>query len=622
MDELKEGCIIQNSKKNALLGKINLLKIRELLTIIIQLVCALLLFFTNEAIQPDKKSKALLLLLTFFSGFTNCYGKGHLQKYRSNVCKICIFLISTYASLASFGQRFFLNGDVRIHFSLEGILYCVLGIIWFIPIICCMLVVLEKLTFLSSIKRKLPKRVAKWILFISLTLCQLFVIWALWPGGYPADTIFQLYQAVGYNMLSDWHPVIHTLLEKAILLIFNNTGMIMMIQMLLFSYLITVIFMLGYENGKIPLPMLIIIGCIFEILPNQALTGCNLLKDYPFSLALLWCGYLLANLVLETPWSKKLSYYICVCLALFLVLTLRHNGIVPGIFVIIGCIVITIRQYQRLRLRLIATIVAALVSFGVYKGPLMSALNVIPNSVSPYTTMLCAVGSCISKNLPLSEETYAIMEQVMPLEDWANYYSRFMGHDLYQWGRPEGSTPYNTSSITAKEAFLVYFDALIKYPDVVIKDRLDGCDIMWDVVQPSDGFNAKTFFFLDQAVDKLPVDTNGWTQLEDGFWYKYTQFGVPYLRSIEIARNDFRDMLLWRTGAYLIALLTLFLFWGKNRLGRFLYAALPMLGNIAATALVVYHQSFRYVWFIQTGVLMLIYLTITYGKTFPLEERK
>ena len=613
---------MQNSKKDALLGKINLLKIRELLTIIIQLVCALLLFFTNEAIQPDKKSKALLLLLTFFSGFANCYGKGHLQKYRSNVCKICIFLISTYASLASFGQRFFLNGDVRIHFSLEGILYCVLGIIWFIPIICCMLVVLEKLTFLSSIKRKLPKRVAKWILFISLTLCQLFVIWALWPGGYPADTISQLYQAVGYNMLSDWHPVIHTLREKAILLIFNNTGMIMMIQMLLFSYLITVIFMLGYENGKIPLPILIIIGCIFEILPNQALTGCNLLKDYPFSLALLWCGYLLANLVLETTWSKKLSYDICVCLALFLVLTLRHNGIVPGIFVIIGCIVITIRQYQRLRLRLIATIVAALVSFGVYKGPLMSALNVIPNSVSPYTTMLCAVGSCISKNLPLSEETYAIMEQVMPLEDWANYYSRFMGHDLYQWGRPEGSTPYNTSSITAKEAFQVYFDALIKYPDVVIKDRLDGCDIMWDVVQPSDGFNAKTFFFLDQAVDKLPVDTNGWTQLEDGSWYKYTKYGVPYLRSIGIARNDFRDMLLWRTGAYLIALLTLFLFWGKNRLGRFLYAALPMLGNIAATALVVYHQSFRYVWFIQTGVLMLIYLTITYGKTFPLEERK
>lgn len=87
---------MQNSKKDALLGKINLLKIRELLTIIIQLVCALLLFFTNEAIQPDKKSKALLLLLTFFSGFANCYGKGHLQKYRSNVCKICIFLISTY----------------------------------------------------------------------------------------------------------------------------------------------------------------------------------------------------------------------------------------------------------------------------------------------------------------------------------------------------------------------------------------------------------------------------------------------------------------------------------------------------------------------------------------------
>lgn len=498
-----------------------------------------------------------------------------------------------------------------------------LGAVWFFPVICCLISVLEKMTTLPGRQRRISKAKAKWIVFLCLAVCQLFVIWMLWPGGYPADTVSQLYQALGINKLSDWHPVIHTLLEKAILMTFGNTGAIMTVQMLLFSWLLTAILMLGYERGKFPLVLLIAIGCILELLPNQALTGCNLLKDYPFSLALLWSAYLLANLVLNTSWSRKASYYVCVTISLFLVLTLRHNGIVPGIFIIIGCIIITVREYSRLKIRLIAAVVAALFSFGIYKGPVMNALDVIPNSVTPYTTMLCAVGSCINKDLPLSDEAYSIMQQVMPLDDWANYYSRFMGHDIYQWGRPEGSVAYDTSSITAKAAFRVYLEVLIKYPDVVIKDRLDGSDIMWDVVQPLDGFNSKTFFFLDPAVDKLPVNTTGWTQLENGSWYKYSKFGIFYLRSIGTERNDFVDVLLWRTGAYLIAFLTLLLVWWKNRESRFLYTALPMLGNIAASVLVVFHQSFRYVWFIQPSVLMLIYLTIVFGKPIQeTEERK
>ena len=482
---------------------------------------------------------------------------------------------------------------------------------------------MERLTAISGKRRKIGKTQAKAIMFCCLTTCQLFAVWVLWPGGYPADTVSQLNQAVGIQQLSDWHPLIHTMLEKAILTVFGSAGAIMAVQMLLFSWLLTAVLMLGYERGKVNFSVLVIIGCVFELLPNQALTGCNLLKDYPFSLALLWCGYLIINLVLDTPWTRKISYYICVVLGLFLTLTLRHNGIVPGIFIIVGCVVLTIRNYSRVKIRLMVAVAVALCSFGVYKGPVMKALHVTPNAVSPYTTMLCAVGSCINKDLPLSDEANAIMQKIMPLEDWANYYSRYLGHDPYVWGRPKGSVPYDTSSITAKEAFRVYFEALIKYPDVIIKDRLDGSDIMWDVVQPTDGFNVKTFYFLYPGIEKLPVDRTGWTQLEDGGWEKYTKCASLYIRSTKIEQNDFIDILLWRTGPYLIVLLTLFLFWWKNHDGRFVYAALPMLGNIAASILLVYHQSFRYVWFIQPSVLMLIYLTIVFGRPIQeMEERK
>lgn len=597
-------------------------KLASFLWIALLAITAGLLFFTSSAICPNRRTKIFLVILTALAGSAILLKKSLLWKYRNKSGVICILLISAYASLASFGQRFFLSDNVRMHVTSEGIFYCVLGAVWFIPIISGLLIVLERLTVLPGEERRITKTHAKLIMFACLIACQLFVIWIVWPGGYANDTVSQLYQAIGINALNDWHPVMHTLLEKVVLDIFKNTGAIMAIQMLLFSWLLTDILMLGYERVEIPFALIVVFGCVFELLPNQVLTGCALMKDYPFSLAILWCGNLMANLVLDTPWSRKPSFYVCVALGLFLTLTLRHNGIMPALFVIMGCVVLTIREYSRLKLRLVAAVAAALCFFGIYKGPVMKALGAVPNAVSPYTTMLCAVGSCINKDLPLSDEANAIMQEVMPLEDWADYYSRYYGHDKYVWWRPEGSVTYDTSSITAKKAFRVYLEALVKYPDVIIKDRLDGCDIMWDVVQPSDSFNARNFFSLDPGIDKIPVDTTGWTQQENGGWEKDTKLALLYRSSANTRANDFLDMLLWRSGAYLITLLTLFLFWWKNRDGRFFYAALPMLGNIAASILVVYHQSFRYVWFIQPNVLMLIYLTIVFGKTVSKEERK
>ena len=58
---------------------------------------------------------------------------------------------------------------------------------------------------------------------------------------------------------------------------------------------------------------------------------------------------------------------------------------------------------------------------------------------------------------------------------------------------------------------------------------------------------------------------------------------------------------------------------------RLLWAAVPMLGNIAGSVLVLYHQSFRYVYFIQVMTLALLFVTLALKsggkkKKPPLEE--
>ena len=196
---------------------------------------------------------------------------------------------------------------------------------------------------------------------------------------------------------------------------------------------------------------------------------------------------------------------------------------------------------------------------------------------------------------------------------WRDYYNRYQGHDPYFWGRPAASVPYDTAGVTASKAFRVYLEALVNYPDVVIKDRLDGMDIMWDVVQPPDSFNAKSFDFISPFDEEhIPIPTNELARQTDGSYVKEAFLTKAYYSCKNTSLNSAADMLLWRTGAYLIAFLALVVFWWKNRLGKLLWAAIPMLGNVAASMLVLYHQSFRYVYFIQPSVLALIFLSVLF----------
>lgn len=577
-------------------------------------VIFLQLFTTSEAISPVFTTKATLAGLTLVCAAVFCLSEHYapMAKYQNRGSWIYLAIISLYASFATFGQRFFLNGNTRMHFSAEGTYYCILGTIWYLPILVCFLLGLE---WFSS--KRAPRHAAACLrrkrffqLFACLMAVQAVILVIFWPGFFPEDAMNQLRAALGLVPYNDWHPVLNSLLQKAILLVFQHPGAIVAVQMVLFVWLFTAFLMIGWDYG-IHFAPLAVFGSLFLLLPNQALSFSNAMKDYAFTLSLLWGTFLILQLVMKTPWSSKRSFYLCLVLDLFLMACLRHNGMLPMGAMIALCMVLALKKENLQWRKAAAACAAALLAVMVFKGPVYTALNVIPNTQSPFTSMLCAVGSYINKDLPLSEEAQEIMETVIPLEDWRDYYSRFEGHDTYYWGRPAGSAEYSTAQIDASKAFRVYLEALFKAPDVVIKDRLDGMDILWDVVQPDDSFNGNafhyTYFFddLDVRLSKEGMAT------ENGFKYvSQSPLLQPYFSTTYWSHHSLADSLIWRTGLYLIAFLVLILYWVQNKMGKVWYAAMPMLGNLAGSILILYHQSFRYVYFVQLGVLAMLFVTI------------
>ena len=488
-----------------------------------------------------------------------------------------------------------------------------MGVVWFVPIIISILIGLEYLAVNknSKIKEEISKkerRKASLILFGVLSVCQLFILLSFWPGGFPTDSLVQLNQAVLGAPLNDWHPVLHTLLFRLTYMIVPNPGVIVLMQMEAFALLCTMILMIGYDHG-ISLKKLCFFGMLFLLLPNQAISGIGAVKDYPYMLALLWGNYLLFRLMQNLEVCKKPWYIISFTLDLFFIYGLRHNGIMPVLFMVVLSIVITIKYRKNVQQYLILAVLIAVISIPVYKGSVFDMLEVTENEVSPYTTMFCAVGSCVNKNLPLSEEATAILEDIMPLEEWANYYSRFQGHDQYM--EHHDWAPLNLSDVTVKEAFSVYLEALFKYPDVLIKDRVDGMDIMWDIVQPRDSFNLKALDFIQnfEFTEKI-FEIDKLQQHSDANYYNDSWIATMYRHTIYPANAFLVDSIFWRTGGYIILFMVLLIFWFEHGLQRMLWTAMPMLGNIAGSVLLLYHQSFRYVYFIQVITMALLFLTI------------
>ena len=445
-----------------------------------------------------------------------------------------------------------------------------------------------------------------------------------YPGGFPFDTINQLLQAKT-NTYNNWHPVMHTLLIKAGITIIDNPAVNVYIQLILFAILIGRVATIPYAYG-IKARTIFLSVALFALLPNNAVPSISPLKDFPFTYMLIWAMILLWKIALDVKVLLRPLFMIEATVAMVLMKELRHNGIVPFIFMVCVLLIVTIKNWRLIKARAMIITVSACVLIAIFEGPVFSMLHVAPNTVSSFVTMFCGVGSCLNKDKPLSEETMVRLEDVMSMDNWKQYYSRFQGHDQYLWGSSDNKM--DLSSFGAKESFQIYFEALCQYPDIIIKDRLDGMNILWDVSQPddSDSFNFRIFDMIltnDQVGLKSEYDEDG-----DGSYYIHNIISDTYRKWIYMAfpgertEDQLSDMLLWRSGAYLIFLLILFIYWIRHQLTGLWYAAAPFLGNIAAMVLVLYHQSFRYIYFVQLGVITLTLMTFLNQRKQYLEEKR
>ncbi len=431
-----------------------------------------------------------------------------------------------------------------------------------------------------------------WILFFIIPLAVWIIyLAAFFPGLMSADSLVQWEQATGLSSLNNWHPVFHTLFNKLIISIYKSPVSIALAQLLYMSAVIASFLLYLYQKG-VPLRWLLLFLSIFALLPNNGVLLVTLWKDIPFTTSLLWLTLVIAKTVTDSRYSLNWIAIPEIAVSLIAVALFRHNGILVYMMVVAFLLFYTYKKKQRFPVFGIFLSVVGIVLFFLL---VLDRPGTIPNSPAvKLVTPIHGVAAVIKQGKPLPAYIQDKMEQILPKEEWEREYSSYsaMGYLFHT----EGKFLNNLSKLPTGDALNMYAGSLFRYPGTVIKDRLQGSDVLWNVSRPVDAYNYHYPIKNDENVFGFQIRPSG---LSD------------FLQSLLKWSEGIGEPLLWRAGLYNI-LIMLLIFLVVNLGGqKYLLIFLPWLGCIISLFIALADQDYRYVYFIFVLFGFLWLLTIS-----------
>ncbi len=282
-----------------------------------------------------------------------------------------------------------------------------------------------------------------WLLFFLLCLlCYLPYFFMYYPTWFNNDAVWQMEQALGMAAKSNHHPYFHTLIIKVFLtvgygLFHDYTAAVALYtfcQMALTAAVFGFFLYLLYRRGT-KILWLVLAVFFYALLPVNGMFSICMGKDAWFTAAFLlfvWAVHHCAEGgeglhngdgymgVLGTPGGRRWLWFfvtgVLVCL-------LRSNGI----FVFLGTAVVLVFSQRQERKRMYTSIAAVLLCSFLWRGPVLTALQVQPpdtieSLTMPVQHLLCAY----ARGGNLTAEEVEMLEAVVPLEQIDAYYNPYL----------------------------------------------------------------------------------------------------------------------------------------------------------------------------------------------------
>lgn len=432
--------------------------------------------------------------------------------------------------------------------------------------------------------------------------CFLTYLLASFPAALSIDSRTQLEQIYGWAPLTDAHPAVHTLLMKLLLSITGNTFGIVLTFSVFESLLISIILLHLYKKGINP-KFLLGSGCFFALCVNNGVYTTTLWKDVPYTYFILWATYLLYRSYSENNFVNKPKNIVAIIIALSGICLLRHNGLVIIILTACYFIVIAVKRKEN---RYILILLGVIFTISFTRGPVYSMIgvqnieNITTNTSSSAPLLHGLVYSYLEGKAP--DEVCETLNNIMSEEEWRVCYTPYSSNELYTSDTAiKNDVTEKISEIGTGNMLKYYLKTLPTGLWQLIKDRLTGADLLWNV-------------FRDHGYDwRVANDTYEIGVVSNDFGiYRSDNLLTDLLKPIVQITIDISvfDSIFWRAGIWLVFLIHFIIYLLIKR-SKMMILIMPCVGNIISLLLAMVCQDYRYVYFLEVCMIFIFLLNLS-----------
>lgn len=417
------------------------------------------------------------------------------------------------------------------------------------------------------------------IIFIIPLVTYLMVLAIFFPGMLSYDSFDQLNQ-IATNQFNNWHPFLHTFIEKVCMKVWNTPASVGVFQILFFSILWAVICKYNRKkNTKKEFIFQIIVTFFIVLNPLNSFYSITLWKDVLFGyMFLLFC--FLLEILIDRKYQVSPKFIALLGFVIAIISKLRHNGLYALIiFLVILMSIFLLKKNWKFCLLIVTSFI---VSMTLFYG-LEIAYNVkhIKNTLVEVKIMH-ALAYYNEENI-LSKKEKDIISNVVDLKEMHDNFNKYYSDAL--------ATKLNLVKAQEYKSDLmkILIQKSLKHPLVLIRYVLDSANMTWSIVRPNNAVGTLVFLQLDDS----PNNVTGITHVNKGKGiYKNAQQIV--LRSMY---QKFPQTILYSGALYLYSsiILVAALIITKKSL-KFLLLIIPNLLNTIIIAASTPIQDIRYIY--------------------------
>lgn len=514
-----------------------------------------------------------------------------IDKKKINFIKkdILIFIISLISTFCLSGNIILGQINMPVIFF-EIILYLINIIILYY--------LFHKMDNISFIKDNVYLKRHKYILLALIFFILIIYKFIIGECFVHPDGYMQLQQIRGDSEFSNWHPFMHTLYIKYINQLFHGISGFVYFRIIISSLAITSILNYFYKKG-LNVKIVYIIGILFALFPINILYLMTLTKDVDFAIALIYLTYLCSKFIFD----KRLSIldYILFILCLIVCLYFRHNGII-----VFAGMIILVFIHLIVKKKIIKAIVLMGLAIIIISANIV-LLDVLKLKDKPLNMSLSSLAHgldylYVTDNLSTSDKEFLMT--ISDNNSWLGKYNKYNIDYLIHYG----SNTFLYNEFNKSKFITIYLKNLIKHPVLLIKDRLYGTDIMWNVFGSDYIPTYRYHLIYDEYENNWVEDYN--IKINKNYITKSLHNVLLFLGS-----NSICNFLIFRGGIYflLINILLFYLLWIKKYYMLIIY--IPCIFNNLSLFLAMHHQSYRYIIYIPFIFLICLLSTFVNKKT-------